>query len=267
MTFIELILLGIFVGAVTGVTGASGVLVLVPILSTFFSVPLDIILGTSLFVDVIASISVSFAYARAKNVEVRSTLWILIGSLLGAQIGSFFAISVSKVLIMLVLSFCVLFFGIKMWRTGSTKNKHHDNSLLVSEESSSYFRTPLAMSLGGLIIGLSTGVFGAGGGLTVFLFLFYFLKFPLKKAVGTSTFIMLLTALSGVVGYAENGHLNIFLGVVVGGSAAVGGVLSSVLANRIKEEFLARIIGVTFIFFAMVMLLLKVLLPFFHISF
>ena len=105
MTFIELILLGIFVGAVTGVTGASGVLVLVPILSTFFNVPLDIILGTSLFVDVIASISVSFAYARAKNVEVRSTLWILIGSLLGAQIGSFFAISVSKVLIMLVLLF------------------------------------------------------------------------------------------------------------------------------------------------------------------
>ncbi len=74
MTFFELVLLGLFIGGVTGVTGASGVLLMVPIFSTFYDIPLPIILGTSLLVDVIVSTSVSFAYARAKNVDIKGIL-------------------------------------------------------------------------------------------------------------------------------------------------------------------------------------------------
>ena len=260
-----LILLGLFVGGITGVTGASGVLVLVPILSTFFNVPLPIILGTSLLVDVIASIAVSFTYARAKNLDIKGTLWILIGALLGAQMGSFYVVSVSRIFIMFVLAVCMIFFGIKMWQSGSTNHRHQ--ALVVPEKISFYFKTPIGMILSGLIIGLTTGIFGAGGGLTVFIVLYSFLDFPLKKAVGTSSFIMLLTALSGVFGYSKYGNLDISLGLIIGISAAVGGALSSIFANKIDEQFLARIIGGFFIFFALVMLLLKVSLPLFNLYF
>ena len=92
MTLFGLILLGIFIGAITGITGASGVLIMVPILSTFFDIPLPVILGTSLLVDVIVSVSVSIAYSHSKNVDIKGILWILVGTLLGAQIGSFFVV-------------------------------------------------------------------------------------------------------------------------------------------------------------------------------
>ena len=107
MTFFQLILLGLFIGGVTGVTGASGVLIMVPIFSTFFDIPLPIVLGTSLFVDVIASLAVSYAYGKAKNLDILGTLWILVGALLGAQIGSFYVVSGIVVSIMTVA--CLLF--------------------------------------------------------------------------------------------------------------------------------------------------------------
>ena len=263
MTFFELILLGLFVGGITGITGASGVLVLVPILSTFFDIPLPIILGTSLLVDVIASIAVSFTYAQAKNLYIKGIFWILFGAFLGAQVGSFYVVSVSRVLIMFVLSLGMIFFGFKMWRSGFSKH----NSLIVPEKFSASLKTPLGMILSGLVIGLTTGIFGAGGGLTIFIILYSFLEFPLKKAVGTSSFIMLLTALSGVVGYAKYGNLDVSLGLIIGISAAAGGVLSSIFANKINEQFLAHIIGGFFIFFALIMLTLKVAFPLFNLNF
>jgi len=265
MTIFYLILLGIFVGGITGVTGASGVLILVPILSTFSDVSLPIILGTSLLVDVIVSISVSFAYSRAKNLEIKGILWILVGTLFGAQIGSIFVVSISQIFITSAIVLGMIFFGVKMWTSGKANHKH--DTLVVPEKISAKLRTPIGMILSGLVVGLATGIFGAGGGLTIFIILYSFLKFPIKKAVGTSSFVMLLTALSGVAGYAQHGNLNATLGLIIGVSAAVGGGLSSVLANRINEAFLARIIGLFFIFFAVIMLILRVLFPLFNVDF
>jgi len=263
MSIFEIVLLGIIIGGITGITGASGVLIMVPIFSTFFDIPLPVILGTSLFVDVIVSISVSFAYARAKNIDIKGILWILIGTLLGAQIGSFFVVSISKIFIIFILAICMIVFGIKMWKSGLSKQ----SAPVVSEKISSYIRNPIGMILSGLIVGLATGIFGAGGGLSVFIILYSFLKFPIKKAVGTSSFIMLFTALSGVVGYAQNGNLDITLGLILGISAAIGGALSSILANKINEEFLSRLIGAIFIFFALIMFTLRVLMPLFNLDF
>jgi len=160
---------------------------------------------------------------------------------------------------MAVISLAMVFFGFKMWKNGSLENKK--NPLVLPEKISVYFRTPFGMLASGLVIGLLTGIFGAGGGLSIFIILYSFLDFPLKTAVGTSSFIMCLTAFSGVMGYAEHGNLDLYLGIVLGVSAAVGGVLSSLFVNKINDRILARIIGGVFIFFAIVMLVLKVILP------
>lgn len=259
MITLQVIILGLLVGAVSGITGASGVLVLVPILSTFSELSLPVILGTSLFIDVIASIPVSYTYAKAKNLDIKGTGWIISGALLGAQIGSYFVVSVSKILIMAVLAAGMIFFGIKMWQSGFSKEREF--SIKLPEKISAYLKTQLGMILSGLVIGLTTGIFGAGGGLTIFVILYSFLNFPLKKAIGTSSFIMLITALSGLIGYWENGNLNILLGLTLGISAAIGGAFSSKIANRMDEKRLSRIIGIFFIFLAAVMIALKVVLP------
>ena len=128
---ITYIIIGIFVGAITGVTGASGVLVLIPIFTAFFNIPLPVVLGTSLLVDVIASASVSYSYYKAKNIEVKKALWIIVGALLGAQIGSYFVVSISRIFIMIILAICMVFFGFKMFKKGLSKN--NSQALQVSD--------------------------------------------------------------------------------------------------------------------------------------
>ena len=261
MITFELILLGLFVGAVTGITGASGVLIMVPVLTTFFDMPIPVILGTSLFVDVIASVFVAYTYAKNKHLEIKNILWLLVGSLLGAQAGSFFVVSVSKAFIMFVISVAMIFFGIKMWKSGLSTSKH--NFIILPERLSKYVKTTFGLVVCGLVIGLTTGIFGAGGGLTIFIVLYSFLNFPLKTAIGTSSFVMLVTALSGVIGYSDNGNLNLYFGLLIGISAAIGGGLSSIFANRINDKVLTKLISIFFIFLATLMLVLKVLIPLF----
>jgi len=253
------IILGLITGVVTGVTGASGVLIIVPILTSFVDLPLKTVLGTSLLVDVIVSISVSYAYARRGYVDIKSSAWILVGALLGAQAGSFVVAGVPKIFITVVLMVCMIFFGVNMWRSGVSRRPY--TIITLPEHLAERLRRPLAMVLVGVLIGLATGVFGAGGGLAIFIALFSLLRLPVKTAVGTSTFLMLLTALSGVAGYIRYESLNWEIGLIIGIAAAVGGAASSWVADRVPDELLSRIIGAFFVFLALIMLALKVIMP------
>jgi uncharacterized membrane protein YfcA len=259
------IFIGIIVGGITGITGASGVLVLIPIFTTFFDIPLPVVLGTSLLVDVIASASVSYSYYQAKHIDIRKSLWIITGALLGAQIGSYFVVSISRSFIMIILAICMIVFGFKMFKSGLSKNE--SSNLTVPDHIANRLKTPLGMGIMGLIIGVITGIFGAGGGLTVFIILYSVLRFDIKKAVGTSSFVMLLTAVSGVVGYTQNGNIDFKLGLIIGLSAAVGGAVTSFFANKVPEKILARLIGIFFVLFALLMVVLKVLPLLFNFSY
>lgn len=249
------ILLGLLVGAMVGMTGASGVLVMVPFLSSTTLIPMPIILGTSLLVDVIVSFSVTSTYASFKNVKVRGIHWILIGSFLGAQAGSFFVIVIPKSLIISIIAIGMIGFGVRM-----LNEKKEDENKKETKIGKTW-----QMLLWGIVVGLTTGLFGAGGGVMTFLMLRYFLKFSTKQAIGTSTLIMLITAIFGVSGYYLNENLDINLGFKIGVPAFVMGIIISFVANKTKEKMLNNVIGIIFITLALFMLILKIIIPlFFH---
>ena len=54
----------------------------------------------------------------------------------------------------------------------------------------------------GFLVGIMTGVLGAGGGGMILLILIFVLNFPIHIAIGTSALIMAITACSGAIGYA-----------------------------------------------------------------
>jgi uncharacterized membrane protein YfcA len=57
----------------------------------------------------------------------------------------------------------------------------------------------------GMIMGLASGLVGIGGGLILIPLLIFLLKFPMKKAVGSSSAAIVFTSLGGVCGYFING--------------------------------------------------------------
>jgi len=106
----------------------------------------------------------------------------------------------------------------------------------------------------GFLLGVISGNFGAGGGIMFLLTLIVLLKYLLHKAVGTSTLMMALTALSGAIGYALNGYVSPLAFILVGVGAIVGGRIGAVYANKVPRATPSKIIGIVFIALGIIMI-------------
>jgi uncharacterized membrane protein YfcA len=109
----------------------------------------------------------------------------------------------------------------------------------------------------GIILGVISGLFGAGGGLMFLLVLMIVLKFPTHMAIGTSSLIMALTAASGTLGYALQENVDFSTGAILTVAAVIGGLLSARLANRVSEKALNRLVGGVFACLGVAMIFLQ----------
>jgi len=247
-----MLLIGLITGISTGLTGASGVTIVVPLLTLFLSFSVHSAIGTSLVVDVVASLVVVYTYFRHGNIELQSGIWVLVGSVTGAQIGAIIASNLPEAGLGIGFGVGMVLMGIVIWRRSrktTPENTTSDSGSLSKPNQVQIIKAILI----GIGIGLLTGIMGAGGGMMILLALILILKFPLHKAIGTSTLIMAMTALSGVFGYAIHGEIDFVAGIVVGLGAIVGGWLSARLANNFSEHRLGQVAGSFFILLGVVM--------------
>ena len=101
---------------------------------------------------------------------------------------------------------------------------------------------PLAIALG-VLVGLPAGMVGAGGAFILIPLMLFVLRVPLRVAVGTSLWIVLASALAGMVGKAATGQVDwpLALGLVAG--ALAGGRFGSFVSRRVPHERLALALG------------------------
>ena len=120
-------------------------------------------------------------------------------------------------------------------------------------------KTALAMLLG-CGIGWVCGFTGSGGGILMLTVFTLVLGYNLKVAVGTSTMIMTLVALTGAVSHVSLGA-QIFPGpmAVVVLSCLLGAVTSAKFANRCEIKRLNRIVGIVLILLGIVTITIKLL--------
>jgi uncharacterized membrane protein YfcA len=95
----------------------------------------------------------------------------------------------------------------------------------------------------GVFVGIMCGLFGAGGGGMILLILIFVLHYPVHLAIGTSSFIMMITAASGTAGYILLEHIDIHAALIASVPTVLAAGLGAVIANRVSERTLGRIIG------------------------
>jgi len=259
-----LIALGLCSGGVTRLIGSSGVLIVVPALTLLFGLPIHTAIGTSLAVDVIASIIVSIVYLRMGNGELRSGLGLALGAVVGAQVGSRIAKYIPSANLGRGFGIFLVIIGAGRLSgkglIGLLSSQHSPQSMdtqNVSGQNNTIKVGPIQVAVSlvlGFLLGIISGIFGAGGGIMFLLTLIVLLKYPLHKAVGTSTLMMALTALSGAIGYALNGYISPLAFILVGAGAIVGGRIGAVYANKVPEASLSKIIGIVFIALGIIMI-------------
>ncbi len=97
---------------------------------------------------------------------------------------------------------------------------------------------------------------GAGGGLSILALLTMLLGFSLKRAVGTSVFIMTFIALVGAVTHFVIKQPEILPLVIASISAFIGANIASIYANKINDILLNRIIGIFLLSYGIVLVLI-----------
>lgn len=244
-----LTLIGLLTGTVTAISAGSGVTIVVPLLAILLNYTIHAAIGTSLLVDVIASIIVAINYFRYGRVDLKAGLWLALGAVVGALAGSHFASLIPQgglkggFVIFIIISGLSFIYRAYGKRKISLDILKFDNQVLHR----------IMIVVVGVVIGLSTGLFGTGGGATILVILIYLMDFPIHSAIGTATALMAITAASGVVGYALQGNIPWLDGVIIGVAAMVSGTLFSKAANRASEKALNLAVGCIFISIGVVM--------------
>lgn len=97
----------------------------------------------------------------------------------------------------------------------------------------------------GLVAGVTSGVFGIGGGLVIIPMLIYFLHFTQHRATGTSLAIMLPPiGLAATLEYWRHGNVDFRAAIAIGATMFVGGWLGSMVANKVPGPQLRMAFGV-----------------------
>jgi|GEM_PF-308125 len=286
---IQLIIIGLVTGLVTGITGASGVMIIIPLLTLLLALPIHEAIGMSLIIDVMASLPIALIYYWKKHVRIGAAIWLVIGALFGAQAGALLSVGfLNESFLVICLVAFMLILGINLWRKGGRESIAEDaekkeNMRAITRQKlqdiknnplriPGYVRDRLIMSIDkgmrrsrhvtlaliGIGFGLLTGLFGAGGGILVFTVLYFIMRFDIKTAIGTSTAVMALTALSGAFGYVHQYPPDWHVVGVLGGSALVGGVSSALFANKVSPRILSRLVAIIFVLLAIVTIVFRV---------
>ncbi len=95
----------------------------------------------------------------------------------------------------------------------------------------------------GLIGGVSSGLFGVGGGIVMVPAMVYFLDTNIKTAIGTSLVVIIPTAFTGALKHQQLGNVDWRVAGWLIPLAVVGGFGGAALTKSLPAETLKRLFG------------------------
>ncbi len=257
MYFIFLcIIAGLGAGIVTGLAGLSAAVVITPILVSMGGMDSYDVVAVALASDVLASALSAYTYYRNKNIDIRRGLIILgpafVFSVIGSYIGYWFSLE-SPHGIGFYSIVATTFLGVKFFVSPITQEK-------TEKMQGKKPGVQIVLSiLSGVVIGIICGFAGVGGGAMMLFALTVLLGYDLKTAVGTSTMIMTVIALTGAVSHYSMGcKLNLTALGVCAVFTVLGALWAARFANKCEEKKLNRTVGIILTILGIVTFLVKI---------
>jgi uncharacterized membrane protein YfcA len=197
---VALLITGIAVGFASGLLGIGGCFIMIPVQYWVYvaigvdpGVAIKCAFGTNLFVVLPTAMSGALGHHGKGAVWWRAAIYLGGCGLIGAVIGATIATHVPGKVLKIVFGAVIVAGGIRMLTAKPPS---------IEEEPKD---SPLLWVLWGFPMGIVTGFIGIGGGVLMVPTMTLFLRFKIHRAVGTSTGMMILTSIGGLIGYIANG--------------------------------------------------------------
>lgn len=243
---------GLGAGAITGLIGASAVTFMAGILVAFLGYPAYTAIGISLATDVFASSTSTVIYKKYGNIYLKKGLFMALFAIIFSFIGAYFSKNMPDFALGKIVILITIIVGIDLIR----KPLNIQFSRAKTFKFYSFFRErPILSSIFfGSVVGLISGIFGAGGGLTILGVLTIILGIRFKKAVGTSVLIMTFIAFAGAVGHFIHIPIPLIEIAIASVGAIIGAIMTTLFANKKDEKKVSIIAGIILLVIGMIIL-------------
>ena len=242
----------IFIGISLGLIGGGGSILTVPVLVYLFGISAELSTAYSLFIVGTTALVGGIRNATLGNVNYKTAVVFTIPAFIAVYATRAYLVPAIPTEILTIGDFVLtkdiaimIFFALVMLAASVSmiRNKRKDGE--ESEvEVEPQFNVP-AIIAEGAVVGVLTGIVGAGGGFLIIPALVLFAKIPMKKAVGTSLLIIAAKSLIGFIGDVQRPDLeidwNLLLSVTA--IAVVGIFIGIYLAKFIDGKKLKKGFG------------------------
>lgn len=234
-TLVLTLLLAVLIGVSLGLLGGGGSILTVPILTYVAGLPPKEAIAASLFVVGTTSAVGAISHARGGRVRWRTGLIFGAAGMVGAFGGGILGGYIPGTVLMIAFAMVTLAAAVAMirGRKGLDIDQARAGALPV-----------LKILVMGLLVGLISGLVGAGGGFLIVPALALLGGLPISAAVGTSLVVIAMNSFAGLAGHLTSVSLDWALVGAVTLAAILGSLLGSRLAGRIPENVLRQGFGV-----------------------
>jgi len=265
---ILMLLVSILAGLVGSLVGVGGGIIIVPILTLVFNLPVGYAIGTSIVSVIATSSGSASAYVKDKITNIRVGTFLVTATTIGATLGAISTIYLIAsglswavyVSFGAVLLFSAVDFSLRIWKRRSyisedvnripnnvaerlkLKGEYYDMALKTNTE---YIATRIPEGYGIMFVaGILSGLLGIGSGALKVLGMDRMMNLPFKVSTTTSNLMIGVTAVASAGIFFIKGYVNLILVAPV----AVGVVLGAYVGSKILVLIKPSSLRILFIF-------------------
>ncbi|WP_223641896.1 sulfite exporter TauE/SafE family protein [Planococcus sp. 4-30] len=256
MVFLIMALVGVISGIVGALIGLGGGVILVPallFLGTSFAFFPELspqkIVGLSVIMMIFTGLSSTLAYMKVRTVDYKSGLIFFAGSAPGTVIGAF----VNKNLdlpsfnlyfgVLLVLLSLLLLMRDRLKAVHWFVDNGRKTTFTDKQNEQFIYGYPIWFALLlTFFVGFASGLFGIGGGSIIVPAMILLFLFPPHVAIGTSMFMVFLSAIVNSATHISLGHVPWVYTLAVVPGAYIGAKIGAKLNKRLNSEMLVTIL-------------------------
>jgi hypothetical protein len=240
---LALLATGVGVGLASGLLGVGGCFIMVPVqfwalnsIGVDPTIAIRVAFGTNLMVVLPTAISGALTHHKKGAVIWRAGIVLGLTGAIAAFFGGWIASMLPGKVLTVTFGVAVILGGLRMLTAKPPT---------INEQPSENLWAYVAW---GIPLGVVSGIVGIGGGVLIIPIMVFFLKFKMHQAVGTSTAMMIFTAIGGALSYFINGlgvqglppwstgYINWFQWVLLAGCSIPTAVMGAKIAHLMPAK-------------------------------
>ena len=242
---LELVLLGLIVGLLSGFFGIGGGTISVPLL-LLAGYDTKIAIGISVVQMVFSSVYGSYLNNKKGTLDMAMIFVIGLGGFIGALLSGFITSSFNdEVLEVIFLCFAIFALLRLFFKTKEDSVQKEVNKVLLF--------------IIGFFLGAISMTIGVGGSIILVPILVGFLHVPLKKAISAGLFFVVFSSVAGLISHSLADDIDYMSGVIIGSVSLFGGYAGIVLKDKVNEVMQKRLL-ISFYFLIVLYLINRIFL-------